>query len=61
MNAVTPGPADAGYATGEAHAAVAARAPTGYRGAPDDPAWPATDEAGWTTGEVVDSEGGVRR
>ncbi|MDN3259202.1 SDR family oxidoreductase [Streptomyces sp. CSDS2] len=65
VNAVNPGPVDTGYATGEAHAAVAARFPAGRWGAPDDPArliaWLATDEAGWITGEVVNSEGGFRR
>ncbi|CAL9320717.1 SDR family oxidoreductase [Streptomyces sp. SudanB182_2057] len=65
VNAVNPGPVDTGYATGEAHAEVAARFPAGRWGAPDDPArliaWLATDEAGWITGEVVNSEGGFRR
>ncbi|MEV5384807.1 SDR family oxidoreductase [Streptomyces sp. NPDC052721] len=65
VNAVNPGPVDTGYATGEVHAAVAARFPAGRWGAPDDPArliaWLATDEAGWITGEVVNSEGGFRR
>ncbi|KOG63076.1 MULTISPECIES: SDR family oxidoreductase [Streptomyces] len=65
VNAVNPGPVDTGYATGEVHAAVAARSPAGRWGAPDDPArliaWLATDEAGWITGEVINSEGGFRR
>ncbi|MFE1882730.1 SDR family oxidoreductase [Streptomyces diastatochromogenes] len=65
VNTVNPGPVDTGYATGEAHAAVAARLPAGRWGVPDDPArliaWLATDEAGWITGEVVNSEGGFRR
>ncbi|GAA2226024.1 SDR family oxidoreductase [Streptomyces nogalater] len=65
VNAVNPGPVDTGYATGELHTAVAARFPAGRWGAPDDPArliaWLATDEAGWITGEVVNSEGGFRR
>ncbi|OXY91979.1 SDR family oxidoreductase [Streptomyces diastatochromogenes] len=65
VNTVNPGPVDTGYATGEAHAAVAARFPAGRWGVPDDPArliaWLATDEAGWVTGEVVNSEGGFRR
>ncbi|MEU1402918.1 SDR family oxidoreductase [Streptomyces sp. NPDC005728] len=65
LNTVNPGPVDTGYATGEAHAAVAARFPDGRWGLPDDPArliaWLATDEAGWVTGEVVNSEGGFRR
>ncbi|MGW1006889.1 SDR family oxidoreductase [Streptomyces sp. NPDC002520] len=65
VNTVNPGPVDTGYATGAAHAAVAARSPSGRWGRPDDPArliaWLATDEAGWVTGEVVNSEGGFRR
>jgi 3-oxoacyl-[acyl-carrier protein] reductase len=44
---------------------VAARFPGGRGGHPDDPArliaWLATDEAGWITGEVINSEGGFRR
>ncbi|EST20839.1 hypothetical protein M878_38525 [Streptomyces roseochromogenus subsp. oscitans DS 12.976] len=65
VNAVNPGPVDTGYATGEVHAAVAERFPGGRWGLPDDPArlvaWLATDEAGWITGEVINSEGGFRR
>ncbi len=65
VNTVNPGPVDTGYATGADHAAVAARFPAGRWGQPDDPArliaWLATDEAGWVTGEVVNSEGGFRR
>jgi 3-oxoacyl-[acyl-carrier protein] reductase len=65
VNTVNPGPVDTGYATGEFHAAVAARFPAGRWGVPDDPArliaWLATDEAGWITGEVINSEGGLRR
>ncbi|MGW2748007.1 SDR family oxidoreductase [Streptomyces sp. NPDC001450] len=65
VNTVNPGPVDTGYATGADHAAVAAMFPAGRWGVPDDPArliaWLATDEAGWVTGEVVNSEGGFRR
>ncbi|WP_037672513.1 SDR family oxidoreductase [Streptomyces griseus] len=65
VNTVNPGPVDTGYLTGEVHAAVAARFPAGRWGRPDDPArliaWLATDEAGWVTGQVIDSEGGFRR
>ncbi|MFJ8033748.1 hypothetical protein [Streptomyces sp. NPDC096032] len=50
---------------GRAHAAVAARFPAGRWGLPDDPArlvaWPATDEAGWITGEDINCEGRLRR
>ncbi|MFJ6655600.1 SDR family oxidoreductase [Streptomyces sp. NPDC091377] len=65
VNAVNPGPVDTGYLTGDDYDAVADRFPTGHWGMPDDPArlisWLATDEAGWITGQVIDSEGGFRR
>ncbi|AWE49053.1 SDR family oxidoreductase [Streptomyces nigra] len=65
VNTVNPGPVDTDYLTGDAYDAVAERFPGGRWGLPDDPArliaWLATDEAGWITGEVVNSEGGFRR
>ncbi|MGW1607856.1 SDR family oxidoreductase [Streptomyces sp. NPDC002285] len=65
VNTVNPGPVDTDYLTGEAYHAVAARFPAGRWGMPDDPArliaWLATDEAGWITGEVINSEGGFLR
>ncbi|MPY64827.1 SDR family oxidoreductase, partial [Streptomyces spongiae] len=65
VNTVNPGPVDTDYMTGDDYAAVAAMFPAGRWGMPDDPArlisWLATDEAGWVTGQVVDSEGGFRR
>ncbi|MFJ7071237.1 SDR family oxidoreductase [Streptomyces sp. NPDC098781] len=65
VNTVNPGPVDTDYLTGEAYRAVADRFPAGRWGMPDDPArliaWLATDEAGWITGQVIDSEGGFRR
>ncbi|CAM5296557.1 SDR family oxidoreductase [Streptomyces viridochromogenes] len=65
VNTVNPGPVDTGYLTGDAYDAVAARFPAGRWGMPDDPArliaWLTTDEAGWITGEVINSEGGFRR
>ncbi|MBT2420539.1 SDR family oxidoreductase [Streptomyces sp. ISL-22] len=65
VNTVNPGPVDTDYLTGEAYEAVAACFPAGRWGMPDDPArliaWLATDEAGWITGEVINSEGGFRR
>ncbi|WP_435212299.1 SDR family oxidoreductase [Streptomyces sp. bgisy034] len=65
VNTVNPGPVDTDYLTGEAYEAVAARFPSGRWGMPDDPArliaWLTTDEAGWITGQVIDSEGGFRR
>ncbi|MEU9336355.1 SDR family oxidoreductase [Streptomyces sp. NPDC048290] len=65
VNTVNPGPVDTDYLTGADYDAVAARFPAGRWGMPDDPArliaWLATDEAGWITGQVIDSEGGFRR
>ncbi|MFJ7021993.1 SDR family oxidoreductase [Streptomyces sp. NPDC101117] len=65
VNTVNPGPVDTGYLTGDAYDAVAARFPARRWGMPDDPArliaWLTTDEAGWITGEVINSEGGFRR
>lgn len=65
VNTVNPGPVDTDNLSGEAYEAVAAQFPGGRWGMPDDPArllgWPATDEAAWVTGQVIDSEGGFRR
>ncbi|MGX1798594.1 SDR family oxidoreductase, partial [Streptomyces albidoflavus] len=65
VNTVNPGPVDTGYLTGEAYDHIAGLFPAGRWGMPDDPArllsWLATDEAGWITGQVIDSEGGFRR
>jgi len=65
VNTVNPGPVDTDYLTGDAYDAVAARFPAGRWGMPDDPArliaWLTTDEAGWITGEVINSEGGFLR
>ncbi|QIQ05934.1 SDR family oxidoreductase [Streptomyces liangshanensis] len=65
VNTVNPGPVDTGYLTGEAYDEIAALFPAGRWGMPDDPArliaWLATDEARWITGQVIDSEGGIRR
>ncbi|MGW7361579.1 SDR family oxidoreductase [Streptomyces sp. NPDC054802] len=65
VNCVNPGPVDTGYLDGEPYAEIAAMFPAGRWGMPDDPArllaWLATDEAEWVTGQVIDSEGGLRR
>lgn len=65
VNTVNPGPVDTGYADGALGERVARGFPGGQWGAPDDPArliaWLATDEAGWITGQVINSEGGFRR
>jgi 3-oxoacyl-[acyl-carrier protein] reductase len=65
VNAVNPGPVDTGYAPPDAHEAVRRHFPQGRWGVPDDPArlicWLATDDGGWITGQVINSEGGFRR
>jgi len=65
VNCIDPGPTDTGYATGRAHARIAAMFPGGRWGQPRDVArlvaWLASDEAAWITGQVHVSEGGFRR
>ncbi len=65
INTVNPGPVDTGYAAPDLMG-VDTRSLSGRSvGEPDDPArliaWLATDEARWVTGQVIHSEGGVRR
>jgi 3-oxoacyl-[acyl-carrier protein] reductase len=65
LNTINPGPVDTGYAPPQAHERIRRRFPQGRWGTSDDPArliaWLATDEAGWITGQVINSEGGFRR
>ena len=65
LNTVNPGPVDTGYAPPEAHEQVRRHFPAQRWGAPDDPArliaWLVTDDAGWITGQVINTEGGFRR
>jgi len=62
VNAVNPGATDTGYATPELYEAVVAKEPQGRWGQPEDAArlvcWLCTDEAGWVTGQVINSTGG---
>jgi 3-oxoacyl-[acyl-carrier protein] reductase len=62
VNAVNPGPTDTGWLAGSEPGPVM---PLGRWGAPDDAArlvaWLSSDDAGWITGQVIDSEGGFRR
>jgi len=64
INAVNPGPTDTGYANEETREWVRERMPLGRWGEPDDAArlvsWLCTDDAGWITGQVINSEGGFR-
>jgi 3-oxoacyl-[acyl-carrier protein] reductase len=65
VNSVNPGPTDTGWAGASEEAWVAEHMPLGRWGEPDDAArlvaWLVSDEAGWVTGQVIDSEGGFRR
>lgn len=62
VNIVNPGATDTGYASPELYAAVCALEPQGRWGEPDDAArliaWLCTDDAGWITGQVINSTGG---
>ena len=63
VNAVNPGPTDTGW--GLADHDPAGKMPFGRWGRPDDAArlvaWLCTDDAGWITGQTINSEGGFRR
>ncbi|MBY8872659.1 SDR family oxidoreductase [Micromonospora sp. PLK6-60] len=65
VNCVNPGPTDTGYAPPDVHAAVAQLFPGGRWGTPQDAArlvgFLCSTDAGWLTGQVIDSEGGFRR
>jgi 3-oxoacyl-[acyl-carrier protein] reductase len=63
VNTVNPGPTDTGWDITNQDPRPAM--PLGRWGQPDDAArlitWLCTDQAGWITGQVIDSEGGFRR
>jgi 3-oxoacyl-[acyl-carrier protein] reductase len=65
VNAVNPGPTDTGWADEDTHARVLEQMPFGRWGKPEDAArligWLCTDEGGWITGQIINSEGGFRR
>jgi 3-oxoacyl-[acyl-carrier protein] reductase len=62
VNVVNPGATDTGYASPELYAEILALEPQGRWGKPDDAArlvgWLCTDDAGWITGQVINSTGG---
>ena len=62
VNTVNPGATDTGYASAELHEKIRALEPQGRWGQPEDAAkliaWLATDDAGWITGQVINSTGG---
>jgi 3-oxoacyl-[acyl-carrier protein] reductase len=63
VNTVNPGPTDTGW--GLAGRDPERTMPFGRWGEPDDAArlvaWLCSDDAGWITGQTIDSEGGFRR
>jgi 3-oxoacyl-[acyl-carrier protein] reductase len=63
VNTVNPGPTDTGW--GLAERDPTQKMPLGRWGEPDDAArlvaWLCSDDAGWITGQTIDSEGGFRR
>jgi 3-oxoacyl-[acyl-carrier protein] reductase len=65
INAVNPGVTDTGWVGDDVRPALVARMPGGRLGTAEDAArliaWLCSDEAGWVTGQVVSSEGGLVR
>ncbi|HLI60806.1 MAG TPA: SDR family oxidoreductase [Solirubrobacteraceae bacterium] len=62
VNCVDPGPTDTGYADPERLREVAAAAPSGRWGTPQDAArlvaWLVSEEGAWISGQVIASDGG---
>lgn len=65
VNAVNPGPNDTGWISDELRPQLEARAPQGRVGTPEDTAdlvgFLCSEQGGWITGQVLNSEGGFRR
>ena len=65
MNAVNPGPTDTGWMSDELKDILLPQFPMGRIGGPDDAArlvaFLCSEEAGWITGQVMNSEGGFWR
>ncbi len=65
INVVNPGPTDTGWIDADLEQALLPMFPTGRIGQPEDAArlvaWLASDNAGWITGQVINSEGGFMR
>jgi len=64
VNVVNPGPTDTGWMDNDLREAIARQIPAGRVGTPADAArlvaWLVSDEAAWVTGQVINSEGGMR-
>ena len=65
INVINPGPTDTGWISPDLAAAIIKATPMGRVGQPEDAArlisWLVSDEAGWVTGQVINSEGGFVR
>lgn len=63
-NVINPGPTDTGWMSDELKVGLIASTPAGRIGQPEDAArlvaWLASDDARWITGQVINSEGGLR-
>jgi 3-oxoacyl-[acyl-carrier protein] reductase len=62
VNCIDPGPTDTGYADPDRRREVAAAAPAGRWGKPEDAArlaaWLVSEDASWISGQVIASDGG---
>ncbi len=65
VNAVNPGPNDTGWVSDELRPELLARSPLGRIGTPEDTAdlvsFLCSEQGGWVTGQVLNSEGGFQR
>jgi 3-oxoacyl-[acyl-carrier protein] reductase len=65
VNTVNPGPTDTGWADPGLFDQIRYALPAGRWGSPEDVArlvsWLVSDDSGWITGQVLNSEGGFRR
>jgi 3-oxoacyl-[acyl-carrier protein] reductase len=63
-NVINPGPTDTGWMSDELKSVLIETIPSGRIGQPEDAArlvgWLASDDARWITGQVINSEGGLR-
>jgi 3-oxoacyl-[acyl-carrier protein] reductase len=65
VNGINPGPVDTGWPSDELRERLRPAFPSGRWGTPDDIAaivsWIVSEDSAWTTGQVIDAEGGFRR
>jgi len=65
LNTINPGPTDTGWPTDQQRQEGLKNFPQGRWGKPEDVAklilWLISNEGGWVTGQVINSEGGYRR